>query len=572
MLMAQGLLPVAVVYLSRELINGLVAAFDSGGGAAALRPTLLLVALLAGIMLVGEALRGATGLVQTIQAELVEDHVTDLLHGKALELDLGFYETADYYDQLYRARVDALSRPTALVENLGSVLQNGLTLIAMAGVLLTFGVWLPLVLILSALPALAVVLQATLRLNGWRLRSTADRRRTQYYTWMLTQRETAAELRLFGLGGHFRAAFLRLRLRLRGERIALARSQAVAEAGAGGVALLTMALALAWMAWRTARGQVTLGDLALFYQAFSQGQRLIRTLLGSVSQIYANSLFLENLHGFLALEPTIAEPARPVAVPPAVRESIHFDGVTFRYPGSERAALDNFSVTFPAGKTVALVGENGMGKSTLIKLLCRFYDPEQGSITWDGRDLRELSLAELRRSVTVLFQEPVHYHETARNNIAYGDWAAAPTADAVEAAARSAGADVPIARLPDGYETVLGKWFSGAELSGGEWQRVALARAFLRPAALVILDEPTSAMDSWAEAAWLARFRELVAGRAAIIITHRFTTALQADLIHVMDRGQIIESGTHAELLARDGRYARSWHEQMRGAGVAEGS
>lgn len=569
LLVLQGLLPVVTIFLGRSLVNNLVAVLGQGGGWEALRPSIILVALIAAVMLILEVLRSVTMLVQTAQAEHVEHYVSDLIHRKALSLDLGFYESPDSYDRLYRARTDALSRPVALVENLGSVLQNGLLLIAMAGVLFTFGFWLPLLLLVSALPSLWIVLQSTMRLNQWRLRITAARRRTNYFSWILTLREAAAELRLFALGEQFRKEYLRLQTRLRSERIGLARRQALGETLAGSLALVMLACALGWMAWRAVHQQATLGDLALFYTAFSQGQRLVRTLLASVNQIYSNTLFLENLHEFLQLQPEILEPAQPLPLP-ALSEGIRFDGVRFRYPGSERVALDDFNINLPAGKIIAIVGENGAGKSTLLKLLCRFYDPEQGSITWDGHDLRDLSPAELQRSITVLFQEPVHYHETASRNIAYGAWDTHPDAEAIQVAAESAGAHEPIMRLPDGYATIMGRWFGGAEMSVGEWQRIALARAFLRPATLVILDEPTSAMDSWAENDWLARFRRLVQGRTTVIITHRFTTAMQADVIHVMVEGRSVESGTHAELLRLNGRYATSWLQQMRESGVED--
>jgi ATP-binding cassette subfamily B protein len=224
--------------------------------------------------------------------------------------------------------------------------------------------------------------------------------------------------------------------------------------------------------------------------------------------------------------------------------------------------LDDFNLTIPAGQIVSIVGENGAGKSTLIKLLCRFYDPDSGSIQVDGVDLRELPLLDWRRLITVLFQQPVQYHDSAADNIRFGALREQPDDRRIEAAARAAGAHVPISRLSKGYETVLGRWFGGAELSLGEWQRLSLARAFVRQAELIILDEPTSSMDSWAEADWLTRFRKLVAGRTALIITHRFTTAMQADIIHVMQTGRIIESGSHAELMALNGRYAQSWRAQ----------
>jgi ATP-binding cassette subfamily B protein len=233
-------------------------------------------------------------------------------------------------------------------------------------------------------------------------------------------------------------------------------------------------------------------------------------------------------------------------------------------------ALQDFSLTIPAGQVVAFVGENGAGKSTLLKLLCRFYDPDAGRIFIDGIDLRELDLPELWRSITVLFQEPVRYYETAGRNIAFGDLALGPSEGRIVAVARAAGAHELIMKLPQRYETLLGKWFGGDELSTGEWQRVALARAFLRQSPIMILDEPTSAMDSWAEADWMSRFRELTSGRTAILITHRFTTAMQADIIHVMAGGRIIESGSHSELLAYHGQYALSWRKQMQLANMDE--
>ena len=238
--------------------------------------------------------------------------------------------------------------------------------------------------------------------------------------------------------------------------------------------------------------------------------------------------------------------------------------MSFRYPGAERAALEHLNLTIPAGDTIAIVGPNGAGKSTLLKLLCRFYDPEHGRIELDGIDIKEMALEDLRRRITVLFQSPVAYHATVRENIALGDMRSSLSEGQIESAARDAGAHDFIRRLPQGYDTLLGRWFAnGTELSGGEWQRMALARAFARQAPIMILDEPTSFMDSWAEVEWLDRFSTLADGRTAIIITHRFTTAMRADIIHVMNEGLIVETGTHQHLLARQGLYASSWPAQM---------
>ena len=299
------------------------------------------------------------------------------------------------------------------------------------------------------------------------------------------------------------------------------------------------------------------------YQAFQQGLRLARELLQNVGELYQNTLFLGNLFEFLALEPRVVSPRAPVPVPRQLQDGIRFQNVSFRYPDRQRLALQDFELVVPQGRVVAIVGPNGAGKSTLVKLLCRFYDPESGSITIDGVDLRNFAIDELRQQITVLFQEPVHYNASVQENIGLGDLSKISDAGLVRAAAEAAGADALIQRLPNGYENLLGHWFEkGVELSVGEWQRLALARAFMRQAPILILDEPTSAMDPWAEADWLRRFRDLAAGRTALLITHRFTTAMIADEIHVMEEGRLLESGSHKELIARGGRYAAWWSAQ----------
>ena len=533
LLIIQGLLPTATVLLAKAVVDQLAVVLSAAATGTALPRTLSLVGLMVLVLLLTEALSSVATWVRTVQSERVRDHVHDQIHAQALRLDMRFFESPQYFDQLHRARVDAISRPVALLENMGRLVQNSITLTAMAAILIAYAWWLPLVLLFSTLPALWVMARYTLRFHRWRLRNTANERRTRYLDWMLTGHKSAAEIRLFDLGGHFRNIFQQLRRKLRRGRIALSRRQMLAEVAAGTLGLLVMGATMAWLIRSSFRGQASLGDIALFYQIFNQGQRIMRTLLTGIGEIYRNVLFLENLFQFLTLTPDVTDPAIPGPDSVSLRNSIRLEKVTFRYPGSRLTALENFDLTIPAGRIVAVVGENGAGKSTLIKLLCRFYDPTAGRIRLDGIDLREISPADLRRNITVLFQEPVKFHDTVANNIAFGDLAANPGIDEIESAAQTAGAEGPINRLPHGYETVLGKMFGGNELSVGEWQRVALARAFVRRAQLIILDEPTSAMDSWAEADWLKRFRRLVAGRTALIITHRFTTALQADIVHV---------------------------------------
>ncbi|OLP18630.1 multidrug ABC transporter ATP-binding protein [Leptolyngbya sp. 'hensonii'] len=560
LLVMQGLLPVAITYLSRILVNSLVSTLQTRLG---LQQTLFLVALMASLMLLAELMRGLVTWVRTAQGELVRDHISNLVHQQAARVDFAFYESAEYYDRLYRAQNDARLRPLTLLENGGSLLQNAITLIGLVLVLLPFGLWLPIVLLVSTLPAFYVVLRYSVKQHRWWVRSTPDERRSWYYNWLLTDRSNAAELRIFDLGDHFQTTYRQVREKLRLERLQLARNQSLAELGSRALALLLMGVTLAWMVWRALQGKATLGDLALFYQAFSQGQEVMRSLLQNLGQLYTNSLFLSSLFEFLTLDPQVAEPDQPRPLPLPLQEGIRFRDVTFSYPGSDRLTLQNFNLLFPARKIIAIVGNNGAGKSTLIKLICRLYDPQKGAIELDGIDLRQFALKDLRQIITVLFQEPVEYSTTAAENIALSSLMAEPNRSDIVLAAEAAGADEPIVRLPEGYDTLLGKWFGGADLSTGEWQRLALARAFLRQSPIVILDEPTSAMDSWAEADWLDRFRALVAGRMAIVITHRFTTAMRADMIHVMVAGQVIESGRHEDLLALEGHYAQSWKMQM---------
>jgi ATP-binding cassette subfamily B protein len=563
----QGLIPVALVYLTKVAVDRLVEAIRLGGGGASLGRLMVPGAIIGGLLLFNELLTSLSRWVRAAQAEYLHDHIRNLIHDQAIAADLAFYEQPEYYDHLHRARDESAYRSVELVSSLGQLLQSTVTLAAMAAVLLPYGPWLPLALLVSTGPAFFVVLRFSMRLHDWRRRNTPDERRTWYYDAMLTGAEAAPELRLFQLGPFFKDRYAAVRGRLRREKLNLARDQGLAEFFAALLALTVTGAVMAWMVWRVVHGAGTLGDLALFYQAFYQGQSLMRSLLGNLGQLYANSLFLGDLFVYLGLRPKVVDPLDREAIRASgstVVRDLVFENVTFSYPGTDRPALDDFNLTIPAGRIVAVVGANGAGKSTLVKLLCRFYDPEQGVVSVDGIDLRRLPIAKVRNLMTVLFQDPLHYSASVTENIDVGCEISPASIERAEIAARAAGADQVIAKLPDGYANLLGRWFAGGnELSAGEWQRIALARAFLRDAPVLLLDEPTSAMDPWAEADWLESFRAIAAGRTAIIITHRFTTARYADVIHVLDRGRVVESGAHEELLALGGRYAQSWKAQV---------
>jgi|CZKF01.1.fsa_nt_gi ATP-binding cassette subfamily B protein len=556
LLVGQGLIPAGQALLLRSLVNRLVASH----GWVTIAPPALGIASL---WIAAQFFSSALAWVRAVQAERVQDEVHRLIHVQALRLDLAFYDHPESYDQLHRARVDAISQPLALLESLGSLVQNGLGFLVLAGILWTYAGWLPLLLVCTAIPGLLLVARHILKEHRWNIEHTSQERRTRYLDWLITERSAAAELRLFDLGTYHRKAFESLRESLREGRLRLVRQGAVTELGAGCLAWGGSLLGLGWMLHRTLAGKAGLGDLLLCFQAFQQCQILLRSLLEGAGKMYRSLLFVDNLDEFLLLRPAILPgPAGEQGLP--VKDSIRFEGISFTYPGGFHRALDGFDLEIPKGKVVALVGHNGAGKSTLIKLLCRFYDPDAGRILLDNVDLRAMDQEALRRRIAVLFQDPVHYHASVRENIAFGDLDGLSDQARVRQAAQDAGALEPIGRLPDGFEALLGKWFGGAELSGGEWQRIALARAFFRRASLIILDEPTSSMDSWAEQDWLGRFRTLTEGKTALMITHRFTTAMHADIIHVLDKGRVIESGTHTELVALGGAYATSWAAQMR--------
>ena len=565
LLAIQGLLPGASVYLTKWVLDGASEAIGQGLAWSNVQLIVVPGLLMALVLLLQQVTQAVNGWAQTALSEHVEDHIQRRIHDQAGRLDLAFYESSDYYDTLHQASSRAGSKSLEVLQQLGGLLQNGITLVTIAAILVPYGLWIPLVLILSTLPALYVVVKHNRKYHDWWEKRTMDQRQARYYDMMLTYDFAAQEIRAFDLGEYFAEAYSDLREWLRGERIELEKDKSVATIGAGLTALVAMGVVMAVMVWRAMRGLATIGDLGLLYRSFQQGQKLMRNLLQSAGKLYTNAMFLDHLFEFLAFEPTIQDPEKPRKEPPVPQESIAFKNVSFRYPEADTYVLEDFSLTLPAQKVTAIVGENGAGKTTLSKLLGRLYDPQEGRVLIDGVDVREYRVRDLREQITTLFQQPMRYQATVTQNIVTGNVHRAHSQEALEEAARRAMIHETIQDLPKGYDTQLGHWFeNGTDLSGGQWQRIALARAYYRDAPIVILDEPTSAMDSWAENRWLQSFGRLIdEGRTAFIITHRFTTAMHADIIHVMHDGKIIESGTHDELVDQGGRYAESWKAQV---------
>jgi ATP-binding cassette subfamily B protein len=565
LLLVQGVLPLLPLYLMKLIVDAAtagVAALDKG---AVFRQVLVLVILMGVATLAAALFRSIGTLVGEAQAQAVTDHMNDVLHAKSVDVDLEYYESAQYYDTLHRAQREAPYRPTHLVNGLAQIGQNGISLLAMAGLLALFHWIIAIVLFVAVIPGVAVRLGYSGKMYRWQRERTSTERHAGYLNWMLTGSGHAKEIRLFDLGSLFMRRFRDLRRKLRVERLGIAARRSVAELAAQIGTTAAIYGSLAFIAYRTVQGTNTLGDLVMYYQAFQRGQGFLQGMLGGLAGIYEDNLFLSDMNQFLDLKRKVVEPAHAAPVPSPMQTGLVLDHVTFHYPTGARKVLEDVSLAIRPGEVVALVGENGSGKTTLVKLLCRLYDPTGGTITLDGVNLRRFETAALRREFSVLFQDYAQYQLTARENIWFGNTTLPPDHERVVAAARDSGADDVIRGLPKGYDTVLGKMFEeGEELSVGEWQKVALSRAFLRDAQILVLDEPTSSMDARAEYAVFQNFRKLASGRTAILISHRFSTVRMADRIFVLQDGRIIEEGTHDELLRSGGTYAHLFETQAR--------
>ena len=562
LLIVQGLLPATQVYLTKLVVDNFIAAVGHIDNVQIMRPLLVTIGLYGGVMLAGLLMSSTQAWVRENQRIRLNDHFQGIVQAKAAELDLTFFENQYHYDKLHRARDYGGVAPFQLLAALGFFTQNLVAFVSVGLLLLAYGWLVPSLLAISTLPGLLLISRYSRRFHQWWEAQTATRRRADYYNDLITRRENSAEVRIFKLTDYFHTSWHQLRSQLRQEESRWFRERFNIEILLAFFAISGIGVAGAYLGRRALLGLISLGDMALFAQAFNQGRSILNTLITQLDQIHLGALRLNNLYEFLDLESALP-PRSEGETLPTPQASIHFDNVQFSYPAGERSVFNNLNATFPVGKFCAIVGHNGAGKSTLAKLLCRFYDVSGGAIKIDGTDIRAYSLDSLRQKISIIFQAPVRYADTAANNIAFGAWHHAPTRDMIQTTALASQADEFIQKLPQQYDTMLGKAFGGEDLSGGEWQRIALARAFVRDASVVILDEPTSAMDPWTRNRWIKQIKETMQGRTTILITHRFTTARQADLIYVMEEGQVIEHGSHEALLQQDGHYTQLWQMQQ---------
>src|SRR5713101_218604 len=572
--LVRALLPVVALYIGKLIIDDVVQLVRMPDRPSALREWLasgllngLGVLLLAefGLALLSDILGRVVSLVDSLLSERVTNASSVSLMEHAATLDLEDFEDSEFQDQLERARRQTSGRLTLMSQLMGQA-QYIVTVASFAGGLLVYAPWLIALLVVALLPVFLGEAHFNAQTYTLDFGRTPERRELDYVRQTAASVETAKEVKIFGL-----SRFLIERYRSLADAFYAAnRRLALRRAAWGGLltSIGTMGyyIAYAYIAWRTLAGEFSVGDLTFLAGSFRRLRTLLEGLLTSFSTTAGQALYLNDLFSFFEVKPEILSPDNPRPFPQPIRRGFVFEDVGFRYPDAQRWAVRHLSFTLHAGEVLALVGENGAGKTTLVKLLTRLYDPDEGRILLDGYDLREYDLNALRGNMGVIFQDFVRYNLSAGDNIAVGKIAARGDHARIERAARRSQADEVISRLPTGYQQMIGKRFkNGVELSGGEWQKIAIARAYMREAAVLVLDEPTAALDARSEFEVFKRFKELSDGKTAVLISHRFSSVRMADRILVLADGMVEAAGTHDELMAHPGRYTELFELQAAG-------
>ena len=559
-----GLIPGAIAYVGKLIVDAVVLAVETDS--AADRWTVVKWIVVEAVLVVlMAAIQRALMVSQSLLRALLGQRVNVMILEKAQTLELSHFEDSEFYDKMTRARREASSRPLSLVNRTFGLVQSGITLLTYGWLLIQFS-WLAVVgLIIAALPAFFIETYfsgAAFRLFRWQVPET---RKRNYLEWLLAREDYVKEVKLYGTGDLFLARYREIFEKLYAEDRALTLKRGWWGFLLGTLSSLAFYGAYGWIGWSAAMGWITLGGMTMYLMIFKQGQASIASSLTAIGKMYEDNLYLSNLYEFLE-EPIDSNDGTAVTGP-IPGDGVRFEDVSFTYPGQTMPAIDRISLHLQPGQKLALVGENGSGKTTLIKLLTRLYVPSEGRVLLDGRDLNEWQLDALRQRIGVIFQDFVRYQLKVGENIGVGDVAHIESEEQQQTAAEKGMAHPFIDSMEKGYDTQLGRWFKdGRELSGGQWQKVALSRAFMRKQAdILVLDEPTSAMDAEAEAKIFDHFREVTENQMAILISHRFSTVRMADQIVVLSDGKIIERGSHEQLMASNGKYAHLFAIQAKG-------